>query len=130
MKLKDLIKRPSSTLSAIALSVLVFLNTLTPILAQEVNGGADLTKDITGGAAGVLKIPRVNKPHRTIPVGVSQFQNAHQGSGSVSGGGGSKQLVSHKLPPPKLTSDAFNNKSKDLFDKEQYDKAIEAYNQA
>src|ERR1051326_7834606 len=119
MKLKDSIKRPSSTLTAIVLSVLLFLNGLTPLFAQEVNGGADLTKDISGGAAGVLKTARVNKPHKTIPVGVSQFQNAHQGSGSVRGGGGVKQTVKIK-PTPKPNAEDFNNKGNDLFDNGQY----------
>src|ERR671932_402387 len=115
MKPKDLIRRPLSTLPSISLSFLIFLNTLTPLSAQEVNGGADLTKDITGGAAGVLKIPRVNKPHRTIPTGVSQLKNAHKVNGSGRGGGGSKLIVKKQPPPkPKPTADDLNNKGDEL----------------
>src|SRR3954465_12413923 len=63
MKSKKSPLRVSSMLRISFLSTLVFLNSFSPVLAQDISGGADLTKDISGGAVGVLSVPRSNKPH-------------------------------------------------------------------
>src|SRR5947199_1669927 len=140
MKSKKLPLRISSTLRILFLSTLVFLNSFSPALAQDISGGADLTKDISGGAVGVLSIPRANKPHNprvvkstAIPTGASQFQaSTRTVKGSVRGGGGRKLTTAHVNTPPKVTptAESYNSQGDEFFDKGQYDQAIEAYKQA
>src|SRR3954452_3410750 len=105
MKSKYLSPHYSLTLRILLLSTLVFLNSFPPALAQDISGGADLSKDISGGAVGVLTVPRANKPHNpravkpnpTIPTNASQFQqaSARPAKGSVRGGGGRKITAAH-----------------------------------
>src|SRR5689334_16082782 len=142
MKSKKLPLRISSTLRISFLSTLVFLNSFSPALAQDISGGADLTKDISGGAVGVLSVPRGNKQHNprvvksnsSVPTNASQFQaTVHAVKGSVRGGGGRKVTTAHvNTPPPRTTptAEAYNSQGDEAFDKGDYNQAIESYKQA
>ena len=127
--------KPSPALRATVLAFLVFLNGSSPLLAQDISGGADLSKDITGGAVGVVKIPRTNKPHKitsTLPLGVAQFQSSARAvKGSSRGGGGRKQTIVTPTPPrPVATAESYNAQGDKFFDAQQYDKAIADFNAA
>ena len=63
----------------IILSGLMLLNSVLPLQAQsgrtiDIGGGADLTKDISGGAGVGVLIASRNKPHSPRAVSTTQFQ--------------------------------------------------------
>src|SRR5687768_9731560 len=110
--------RRTGLLRTSVLVIIALLRGSLPSLGQDINGGADLAKDISGGAVGVLTIPRVNKQHnKRVPV-PSQFQaTARPSEGSRRG---SEKPKPRPTPPrprpprPTPTADDFNDQGEEL----------------
>src|SRR5215213_3230680 len=105
--------------------------------AQDISGGADLAKDITGGAVGVLKLPRVNRQHnarpkptptpqRTSDTTTRLMQAIARAPKSSPRGGAPKRPRPRPTPPkPPITAEELNDQGDDLFDERQFERAVE-----